>query len=41
MCIRDSAKSAPSTKLFKKHPEYFALAPQRQPNKVQFQLSAA
>jgi len=35
------AKSAPSTKLFKKHPEYFALAPQRQPNKVQFQLPAA
>ena len=32
------AKSAPSTKLFKKHPEFFALAPQRQPNKVQFQL---
>jgi hypothetical protein len=35
------AKSAPSTKLFKKHPEFFALAPQRQPNKVQFQLPAA
>ena len=35
------AKSAPSTKLFKKHPEFFALTPQRQPNKVQFQLSAA
>ncbi len=34
------AKSAPSTKLFKKHPEFFALAPQRQPNKVQFQLPA-
>jgi len=30
------AKSAPSTKLFKKHPEFFALAPQRQPNKVEF-----
>lgn len=35
------AKSAPSTKLFKKHPDFFALTPQRQPNKVQFQLSAA
>jgi len=34
------AKSAPSTKLFKKHPEFFALAPQRQPNEVQFQLPA-
>ena len=34
------ANSAPSTKLFKKHPEFFALAPQRQPNKVQFQLPA-
>lgn len=34
------AKSAPSTKLFKKHPEFFALAPQRQPNKVQFQPPA-
>lgn len=30
------AKSAPSTKLFKKHAEFFALAPQRQPNEVQF-----
>jgi hypothetical protein len=35
------AKSAPSTKLFKKHPEFFVLAPLRQPNKVQFQLPAA
>ncbi len=35
------AKSAPSTKLFKKHPEFFALAPQRQPNKVQFQRPPA
>jgi hypothetical protein len=35
------ANSAPSTKLFRKHPEFFALAPQRQPNKVQFQLPAA
>ena len=34
------ANSAPSTKLFKKHPEFFVLAPQRQPNKVQFQLPA-
>jgi hypothetical protein len=34
------ANSAPSTKLFRKHPEFFALAPQRQPNKVQFQLPA-
>jgi uncharacterized protein (TIGR00288 family) len=30
------AKSAPSTKLFRKHPEFFALTPQRQPNKIQF-----
>lgn len=30
------AKSAPSTKLFKKHPEHFALSPDKQPNKVQF-----
>jgi len=35
------ANSAPSTKLFRKHPEFFVLAPQRQPNKVQFQLPAA
>jgi hypothetical protein len=35
------AKSAPSTKLFRKHPEFFALAPQRQPNKVQFQRQLA
>jgi hypothetical protein len=35
------ANSAPSTKLFKKHPEFFALAPLRQPNKVRFQLPAA
>ena len=34
------ANSAPSTKLFRKHPEFFVLAPQRQPNKVQFQLPA-
>ena len=30
------ANSAPSTKLFKKHPEFFVLTPQRQPNKIQF-----
>lgn len=30
------AKSAPSTKLFKKHPQHFALSPEKQPNKVQF-----
>ncbi|MBX3621828.1 MAG: NYN domain-containing protein [Rhizobacter sp.] len=30
------AKSAPSTKLFKKHPDHFALTPERQPNKVQY-----
>jgi uncharacterized protein (TIGR00288 family) len=30
------AKNAPSTKLFKKHPEVFALTPERQPNKVQY-----
>jgi len=35
------ANSAPSTKLFRKHPEFFVLAPQRQPNKVQFQLPGA
>ena len=32
------AKSAPSTKLFKKHPEFFALTPQRQPNTIQFHV---
>lgn len=30
------AKSAPSTNLFKKHPQHFALSPEKQPNKVQF-----
>jgi len=30
------AKSAPSTKLFKKHPDFFVLTPLRQPNTVQF-----
>lgn len=29
-------KNAPSTKLFRKHPEYFALVPEEQPNKVKF-----
>lgn len=30
------AKNAPSTKLFKKHPELFTLTPERQPNRVQY-----
>jgi uncharacterized protein (TIGR00288 family) len=30
------AKNAPSTKLFKKHLEFFVLTPERQPNKVQY-----
>jgi len=30
------AKNAPSTKLFKKYLDYFALTPERQPNKVQY-----
>lgn len=30
------AKNAPSTKLFKKYPQHFALTPERQPNKVQY-----
>lgn len=30
------AKSAPSTKLFKKYPDFFVLTPERQPNKVQY-----
>ena len=29
-------KSASSPKLFKKHPELFALSPDKQPNKVQY-----
>ncbi|HEX6708331.1 MAG TPA: NYN domain-containing protein [Albitalea sp.] len=29
-------KSGSSTKLFKKHPDYFELAPEKQPNKVQY-----
>ena len=31
---------APSTKLFKKHPDFFVLTPDRQPNKVQFLMPA-
>ena len=31
------AKSAPSTKLFRKHPALFLLTPERTPNKVQYQ----
>ena len=30
------AKSAPSTKLFKKHLEYFVLTPSKQPNTVEY-----
>ena len=30
------AKTAASTRLFKKHPDHFVLSPERQPNKVQF-----
>ena len=30
------AKSATSTRLFKKYPDHFALTPERQPNKVQY-----
>ena len=30
------AKTAASTKLFKKHADCFALSPERQPNRVQF-----
>jgi hypothetical protein len=30
------AKSAPSTKLFKKYPAQFKLTPERQPNKVRY-----
>lgn len=30
------ARTAPSTKLFKKHADCFALSPERQPNRVQF-----
>jgi hypothetical protein len=34
------ARSAPSTKLFRKYPDFFALAPQRQPNEVRFHAGA-
>ncbi|MFT3664663.1 NYN domain-containing protein [Piscinibacter sp.] len=34
------ARSAPSTKLFKKHPQHFVLSPEKQPNKVQFLAGA-
>ena len=34
------AKSAPSTKLFRKHPGLFALTPESAPNKVEFLGSA-
>jgi len=30
------AKNGSSTKLFRKHPEYFMLAPERQPNRVRY-----
>ncbi len=30
------AKNASSTRLFSKHPEYFALTPEKRPNKVQY-----
>jgi len=30
------AKHAPSTKLFRQHPDWFVLTPERQPNKVQY-----
>jgi hypothetical protein len=30
------AKSAPSTKLFRKHPHAFELQPEKQPNQVRF-----
>lgn len=35
------SKNAPSTKLFKKHPQWFVLTPERQPNKVQWIGAAA
>jgi hypothetical protein len=34
------AKSAPSTKLFKKYPDLFVLTPERAPNKVQYRGTA-
>jgi hypothetical protein len=30
------AKNGSSTKLFRKHPDYFVLAPERQPNRVRY-----
>jgi hypothetical protein len=30
------AKNAPSTRLFKKYPVFFALTPEKQPNKVRY-----
>jgi hypothetical protein len=30
------SKSAASTKLFKKYPDWFELTPEKQPNKVQY-----
>ncbi len=30
------ARNAPSTKLFRMHPDYFVLSPERQPNKVEY-----
>jgi len=35
------ASSAPSTRLFRKHPDFFVLTPQRQPNKIQFHVPPA
>jgi hypothetical protein len=34
------AKSAPSTKLFRKHPALFTLTPEEAPNKVQYLRAA-
>lgn len=33
-------RSGSSTKLFRKHPDHFALSPEKQPNKVQFRVPA-
>lgn len=35
------SKSAPSTKLFRKHAAHFALSPEKNPNKVQYLVAAA
>jgi hypothetical protein len=32
------SKSAASTKLFKKYPDWFELTPEKQPNKVQYRV---